>query len=61
MRLLNGLAGFFSKDMAMDLGTANTLIYVNGEGIRSRSLQDGDVIAVGHTSFVYNEMRSKKA
>lgn len=24
---------FFSKDMAMDLGTANTLIYVKGEGI----------------------------
>jgi rod shape-determining protein MreB and related proteins len=27
------LPGFFSKDMAMDLGTANTLIYVRGQGI----------------------------
>ncbi|PPR47056.1 MAG: Rod shape-determining protein MreB [Alphaproteobacteria bacterium MarineAlpha5_Bin9] len=25
--------GFFSKDMAIDLGTANTLVYVKGEGI----------------------------
>lgn len=27
------LRGFFSNDAAMDLGTANTLIYVRGEGI----------------------------
>ena len=33
MRLLHGLAGLFAKDLAMDLGTANTLIYVKGEGI----------------------------
>ena len=23
----------FSKDMAIDLGTANTLVYVKGEGV----------------------------
>ena len=25
--------GVFSKDMGMDLGTCNTLVYVRGEGI----------------------------
>ena len=25
--------GLFSKDMAIDLGTANTLVYVKGEGV----------------------------
>ena len=33
MRLLDGIAGFFAKDLAMDLGTANTLIFMKGEGI----------------------------
>ncbi|MCC6001421.1 MAG: rod shape-determining protein [Pararhodobacter sp.] len=28
-----GLAGLFSSDMAIDLGTANTLVYVKGRGI----------------------------
>jgi rod shape-determining protein MreB len=27
------LLGMFSHDMAIDLGTANTLVYVKGEGI----------------------------
>jgi len=27
------LMGIFSKDMAIDLGTANTLVYVKGEGV----------------------------
>ena len=27
------LFGIFSKDMAIDLGTANTLVYVKGEGV----------------------------
>jgi len=30
---LNTLLGIFSKDLAMDLGTANTLIYQKGKGI----------------------------
>ena len=29
----NLLAGMFSNDLAVDLGTANTLVYVRGEGI----------------------------
>ena len=28
-----GLSGLFSSDMAIDLGTANTLVYVKGKGV----------------------------
>jgi rod shape-determining protein MreB len=35
--------GFFSKDMGMDLGTCNTLVYVKGEGI---VLSEPSVVAV---------------
>ena len=28
-----GLSGLFSADMAIDLGTANTLVYVKGKGV----------------------------
>lgn len=31
--MLSKLLGFFSSDMAIDLGTANTLVFVKGEGI----------------------------
>ena len=31
--VIEKLFGMFSKDMAIDLGTANTLVYVKGEGI----------------------------
>src|SRR5499425_1871204 len=31
--ILNSILGWFSNDLAIDLGTANTLIYVKGEGI----------------------------
>ncbi len=33
MGLLKSMFGWFSNDLAIDLGTANTLIYVKGEGI----------------------------
>ena len=33
MRLTDRLFGRFSRDIGIDLGTANTLVYVNGEGI----------------------------
>ena len=49
------LAGMFSTDLAVDLGTANTLIFVRGHGIVvnapsivSIRQSDGTVIAVGH-------------
>jgi len=31
--ILDSILGFFSKDLAIDLGTANTLVYVKGKGI----------------------------
>lgn len=31
--LLDSLWGFFSNDLAIDLGTANTLIYLKGQGV----------------------------
>ena len=33
MGLADKLFGVFAKDMAIDLGTANTLVYVKGEGV----------------------------
>ena len=31
--IFESVFGFFSNDLAIDLGTANTLVYVKGEGI----------------------------
>ena len=31
--MLNKLYGIFSNDLAIDLGTANTLVYAKGKGI----------------------------
>ena len=52
--------GFFSKDVAIDLGTANTIIYVKGKGIVVREPSvvaidryTGKVVAVGNAA---NEM-----
>jgi len=49
------LFGYFSKDLAMDLGTANTLIYLRGKGIVLNepsvvaiNQDTHQVIAVGH-------------
>ncbi len=41
--LWRGLGGFFSNDIAIDLGTANTLVYVRGKGI---VLNEPSVVAV---------------
>ena len=38
-----GLFRHFTKDIGIDLGTANTLIYVSGEGI---VLQEPSVVAI---------------
>ncbi len=40
---LDTLFGFFSSDLAIDLGTANTLVYVRGKGI---ALSEPSVVAV---------------
>lgn len=41
--MLDGLLGMFSADMAIDLGTANTLVYVKGRGI---VLNEPSVVAI---------------
>ena len=33
MTIIDKLFGMFSKDMAIDLGTSNTLVYIRGEGV----------------------------
>jgi rod shape-determining protein MreB and related proteins len=42
-RIFDKLLGFFSNDLAIDLGTANTLVYVRGKGI---VLMEPSVVAV---------------
>jgi rod shape-determining protein MreB len=52
---LSFLSRFFARDLAIDLGTANTLVYARGEGILLNEptivalrTADGSVIATGH-------------
>ncbi|MFH1460811.1 MAG: rod shape-determining protein, partial [Patescibacteria group bacterium] len=54
MRVLNNLFGIFSKDVGIDLGTANTLVYVKGRGIVINepsvvaiNQKTGQVLAIG--------------
>ncbi len=49
--ILNSIFGWLSKDLAIDLGTANTLVYVKGRGI---VLCEPSVVAVRQ------DMRAKK-
>ncbi len=51
---INSIMGWFSNDMAIDLGTANTLVYVKGKGIVCNEpsvvaifSKTGKVLAVG--------------
>lgn len=46
MDIFNKLKGFLTKDLAMDLGTANTLIYLKGTGI---VLNEPSVVSVPST------------
>jgi rod shape-determining protein MreB and related proteins len=53
--LLNFVGRMFARDLAIDLGTANTLVFVRGEGIVldepsivAISTVDHSVVAVGH-------------
>jgi len=43
MNFIDGILGFFSSDLAIDLGTANTLLYIKGKGI---VLSEPSVVAV---------------
>ena len=51
MGIFDKLTGFGSRDMAVDLGTANTLVYVRGRGI---VLSEPSVVAIDtHTGEVH--------
>ena len=41
--MFKGLLGYFSNDLSIDLGTANTLIYLSGHGI---VLDEPSVVAI---------------
>ena len=47
MNLIDTIFGWFSVDLAIDLGTANTLVYVKGKGI---VIDEPSVVAVEHKS-----------
>ena len=54
MKLTDRLFGAFSQDIGIDLGTANTLVYVRGQGIVinepsvvALNTKTGDVLAIG--------------
>lgn len=54
------LLGLFGKDMAMDLGTANTLIFIKGKGVLLNEpsvvaiqRDTGKTVAVGHAAKEY--------
>ena len=46
--MLKRLVGFFSNDLAIDLGTANTLIYVRNKGI---VLDEPSVVAIKNPAY----------
>ncbi len=56
--MFNRLRGFFSSDLSIDLGTANTLIYVRGKGI---VLNEPSVVAVGKTEQGTVNMKAIRA
>ena len=45
--MLKSFLGYFSNDLSIDLGTANTLIYVRGRGV---VLDEPSVVAVREES-----------
>ena len=53
MPISDRLLGLFSKDLAMDLGTANTLIYVKKEGI---VLDEPSVVESGIRSVRWDDI-----
>lgn len=47
MSIINNILGNFSKDVGIDLGTANTLVYVKGKGI---VINEPSVVAVNQNT-----------
>src|SRR3989338_10940107 len=55
--MLNKIFGKFSRDLGVDLGTANTLVYVHGKGIIINepsvvaiNQKTNEILAVGRTA-----------
>jgi rod shape-determining protein MreB and related proteins len=53
--MLRRIRGLFSNDLSIDLGTANTLIYIRGRGI---VLNEPSVVAIRHGGFQGGGSRS---
>lgn len=53
--MLKKFRGMFSNDLSIDLGTANTLIYVKGQGI---VLNEPSVVAIRQDRLKFTEKRS---
>jgi rod shape-determining protein MreB len=51
--MLSRLRGYFSTDVAIDLGTANTLVYILNKGI---VLNEPSVVAVRHDNMGHNQV-----
>ena len=49
--MLKSFSSFLSEDMGLDLGTANTLVYVKGKGI---ILNEPSVVAIATTEGSFN-------
>ncbi|MGE3921123.1 MAG: rod shape-determining protein, partial [Gammaproteobacteria bacterium] len=50
--MIKWVRGFFSTDLSIDLGTANTLVYVLGQGI---VLNEPSVVAIRHDRATGNQ------
>jgi rod shape-determining protein MreB len=57
MSIINSVLGYFSYDIGIDLGTANTLVFVEGKGIAirepsvvARHKKTKEVIAIGSSA-----------
>jgi len=65
--MINFILGLFSYDLAIDLGTANTLVYVRGKGIAIREKYGSctksshqETLAVGKRSLK-NDGKNRKS
>jgi len=47
----------FGQDLGIDLGTANTLIYLNGKGIIVR---EPTVVAINHSTKEIEQLAAKR-
>src|SRR5436190_1523382 len=63
MGLFSGLTGFGGRDMAVDLGTANTLVYVRGRvfvpsgvtGVEKRAVEEATLSAGARQAYLIEE------